>query len=171
MERFANRLKLDLEIDLSPFALLRPPTESVPATTIHHFYAEPFVRDNYFLRLNSSIPGGGIEEYIPSQENATGMVIQRQREFWGDQGAGSDEIFVDGLNVLTPAISPRTGVNLALFLSDNGSDQTTDLDKGEVFPFNFLTFLTGADVYIPSQFEGAGTVEIVLVSRGGGQTA
>jgi hypothetical protein len=122
------------------------------------------------LRINSSIPGGGIEAFIPSEVNATGMVIQRQREFWGDQGAGSDQIFIDGLNVPTPAISPRSGVNLALFLSDNGSDQTTDLDKGEVFPFTLLTFLTGADVYIPSQFEGVGTVEIVLVSRGGGQT-
>ena len=151
-------------------ALLRGPTEAQPLATVHHFYPEPFVRDNYFFRLNSSVPGGGIEGFIPAEENATSMVIQRQREFWGDQGAGSDEIFIDGLSVLTPAISPRTGVYLALFLSDEDSDQTTDLDKGEVFPYTLQTILTGADVFIPSQFEGAGTVQVVLVTRGGGET-
>ncbi len=152
------------------FALLRGPTEAEPLATVHHFYPEPFIRDDYFFRLNSSEPGGGIEGFIPAEESATGMVIQRQREFWGDQGARGDEIFIDGLSVLTPEISPRTGVNLALFLFDPDRDQTTDLDKGEIFPFNLLTFLTGADVFIPAQYEGAGTIQVGLVTRGGGET-
>jgi hypothetical protein len=96
-------------------------------------------------------------------------VLLRQREFWGDQGATSDEIFINGLNVLTPGISPREAVNLALFTFDEGLDNTTDLEKGELPPFNFVTFLTAADVFIPAIFDGSGTVEIVLVDRGGSE--
>ena len=152
------------------FALLRPATDTFPADSVHHFYPEPYTHDNYFVRLLSSRPGEGIEEFIPVDDATSGMVVLRMREFWGDQGAAGDELFVDGLNVLTPAISPRTGVNIAVVLFDQGSDQTTDLEKGEIFPLNLLTFLTGADVFIPSMFEGAGTVEVSLVTRGGETT-
>lgn len=153
------------------FALLRTATDTFPADSVHHFYPEPYTHDNYFVRLLSSRPGEGIEEFIPVDDASSGMVVLRMREFWGDQGAAGDELFVDGLNVLTPAISPRTGVNIAVFLFDQGSDQTTDLEKGEIFPLNLLTFLTGADVFIPSMFEGTGTVEVSLVTRGGETTA
>ncbi len=152
------------------FALLRPATDTFPIDSVHHFYPEPYTHDNYFVRLLSSQPGQGIEEFIPVDDASSGMVVLRQREFWGDQGAAGDELFIDGLNVLTPAIAPRTGVNLALFLFDEGSDQATDLDKGELFPLNLLAFLTGADVFIPAMFEGGGTVEVALVTRGGETT-
>jgi hypothetical protein len=156
------------------FALLRPATETFPDESVHHFYPEPFVRDNYFLRLQTSLPGESIAAFIPRSEDSTGLLLLRQREFWGDQGAVSDELFINGLNVLTPQISPRatgqgSGVNLAVFLFDDGLDNITDLEKGELFPFNFLTFLTGADVFIPAQFGGTGTVEILLVDRGGSE--
>jgi len=152
------------------FALLRPATETFPADSVHHFYSEPYTHDNYFVRLLSSQPGQGIEEFIPVAEASSGMVVLRMREFWGDQGAAGDELFNDGLNVLTPAIAPRTGVNIAVFMFDQDSDQTTDLEKGEIFPLNLLTFLTGADVFIPAMFEGAGSVEVSLVNRGGETT-
>lgn len=85
-----------------------------------------------------------------------------------------DEMFINGLNVLTPQISPRaagqgSGVNLAVFTFDDGLDNVTDLEKGELFPFSLLTFLTGADVFIPTVFGGTGTVEIVLVDRVGSE--
>ena len=51
------------------------------------------------------------------------------REFWGDQGSSSDELFVNGLNVLTPATSPRSGVNLAVFLFDPDGDKVTDPER------------------------------------------
>jgi pimeloyl-ACP methyl ester carboxylesterase len=152
------------------FALLRPATDTFPADSVHHFYSEPYTHDNYFVRLLSSQPGQGIEEFIPVAEASSGMVVLRMREFWGDQGAAGDELFIDGLNVLTPAIAPRTGVNIAVFMFDQDSDQTTDLEKGEIFPLNLLTFLTGADVFIPAMFEGAGSVEVSLVNRGGETT-
>lgn len=157
------------------FALHRPPPEAGGQESVHHFYPEPFVRDDYLLRLQSSRVGESIEAFLPSDEDATGLVVQRQREFWGDQGANSDELFVDGVNVLLPAISPRalgegSGVNLAVFIFDHESDNESDLDKGEVFPFSALTFLTGMDLYIPATFDGAGTVTVSLVDRGGEST-
>jgi hypothetical protein len=156
------------------FALLRPATDSFPTESVHHFYTEPFVRDDYFLRLQSSLPGESISAFIPRSEDSTGLVLLRQREFWGDQGAMSDELFINGLNVLTPLISPRatgqgSGVNLAVFTFDDGLDNITDLGKGELFPFNRLTFLTGADVFIPAVFGGTGMVEILLVDRVGSE--
>lgn len=157
------------------FALLRDATEALPVDTVHHFYMEPFYHDNYFVRLQSSSPGGSIEAYIPRWENSAGLVMLRQKEFWGDQGAVADELFVNGVNILTPAISPRavgagSGVNLAVFAFDADGDNETDLDKGELFPFNALTFLTGADVFIPAQAGGTGVTEITLVHRGGRET-
>lgn len=157
------------------FALLRDASDSFPVPSVHHFYSEPFDHDDYFLRLQASRPGESLEAFIPRHEDATGFVITRMREFWGDQGAMSDELFVDGVNVLTPAISPRaagpgSGVNLAVFLFDEGGDKITDLEKGEIFPFNGITFLTGADVFTPASPGGTGTVEFSLVTRGGGET-
>lgn len=157
------------------FALLQDPTDTIPTPTVHHFYFEPFSHDNHFVRLLSSVPGESISAFLPREADSTGLLSIRQREFWGDQGALSDQLFINGLNVLTAAISPRavaagSGVNIAVFTFDDEGDNVTDLDKGELFPFNQLTFLTGADVFIPATEGGAGVVEIALITRGGGET-
>ncbi len=156
------------------FALLRPATATFPDESVHHFYPEPFTHDNFFVRLLSSLPGESIAAFIPRAEGATGMLAIRQREFWGDQGGSSDELYLDGLNVLTPAISPRaagqgSGVNIAVFAFDDGEDMVTDLAKGELSPFSGITFLTAADVFIPADPEGRGSVEVRLVTRGAGE--
>lgn len=150
------------------FTLVRPATALVPFETVHHFYPEPFSRSDHFLRLQSSRPGEGIEAFVPRGPGSTNLVISRQREFWGDQGAGSDMLLVDGLNILTPAISPRLNVNLAVFTQDDGLDGITDLGKGELFPFNFLAFLTAADVATPASPGGMQSVAVTDVTRGSG---
>jgi pimeloyl-ACP methyl ester carboxylesterase len=157
------------------FALLREPNETVTVPTVHHFYFERFHHDNRFVRLLSSQPGQSIEGFLPRSDSAAGLVLVRQKEFWGDQGAGSDELFINGLDILTDLIAPRalgdgSGVNLAVFAFDAGGDAVTDLEQGEVFPFSVLTFLSGADVFIPAQAGGSGTTEITLVHRGGARS-
>ncbi len=156
------------------FALVRPATDNFPEVSVHHFYPEPFDHDNHFVRLLSSLPGEGIAAFIPRAEDATGLLAIRNREFWGDQGAASDELYIDGLNILTPGISPRavaagSGVNIAVFAYDDGSDKVTDLDKGELSPFNGITFLTAADVYVPADPQGRSSVQVRLVNRGGAE--
>lgn len=156
------------------FAVVRPATATFPMESVHHFYVEPFTHDNDFVRLLSSPPGEGVAAFIPSSEDATGVLVIRQRELWGDQGSSSDELFIDGLNILTPSISPRatgqgSGVNIAIFAYDDGSDGVTDLGKGELSPFNGITFLTAADVYLSATPDGGSPIEVVLVTRGTGE--
>lgn len=158
-------------------AVRRPPTAAVPFETVHHFYFEPFSRSDHFVRLNSSRAGLGIEAFLPSSDDATGFVVVRQREFWGDQGAGSDQLLVNGLNVVLPNTSPRSDVNLAVFVYDEGPfpftppDGVTDLGKGELFPFPMITFLTAVDVAIAASPDGSGTVSVVEVPRGSGDAS
>ena len=150
------------------FALTRPATALVPFETVHHFYPEPFSRSDHFLRLQSSQPGESLEAFIPGSSTSTNLVISRQREFWGDQGDNSDRLLVDGLDIVIPNTSPRVGVNLAVFAYDDGLDGITDLSKGELFPFNFLAFLTAVDVATPASPNAAGSVAVTDITRGSG---
>ena len=151
------------------FAVRRPATATFPRESTHHFFAEPYTHDNYFVRLLTSRPGESIAAFIPTSDDSTGVLVLRQREFWGDQGGMSDELYLDGLDLLTDAISPRVGVNLAVFAFDDGQDKVTDLDKGELSPFNAITFLTAADVFTPAAADGSGMMEVRLVTRGSGE--
>ena len=157
-------------------ALIRPPANGAPET-VHHFYFEPFSRSDLFVRLNSSRPNTSLEVYLPRDPRFTNLVLTRQRDFWGDQGANSDQLRIDGLNVLQANTSPRSGVNLAVFAYDVGPpvppsplpgppDGATDLSKGELFPFNLLTFLTAVDVSSPASPDASGTVAVTDVARG-----
>lgn len=157
--------------------------------SVHHFYQQRFTRDDYFLRLNTGRPGAGLEAFTKHDPRHVNLTFVRGREMWGDQPE-SDVLTVDRprdgtppLNVLTPGVAPRsspggvggnTGEVNALFLTDVGartatgyadSDQRTDLGKNQLFPFDNLTFLAAADVFVPADAEG--TVRLAMVPRGG----
>lgn len=159
--------------------------------SVHHFYQQRFTRDDHFLRLNTGRPGAGLEAYTKHDPRHVNLTVVRGRELWGDQPV-SDVLTVDRrhdttppINVLTPGVAPRTGpggaggntgeVN-ALFLTDVGvrtatgyadSDQRTDLGKNQLFPFDNLTFLAAADVFVPADPAARGTVRLALTHRGG----
>ena len=135
--------------------------------SVHHFYFEPFSRSDHFVRLNTSRPGEGLEVFVPRSEASSGFVVSRQREFWGDQGPDSDQLLVDGLNILNATTSPRAAVNLAVFGFDAGLDQTTDLTRVP-FPFGFVSFITAVDVYIPSDGVGLDSYPVTDITRGSG---
>ncbi len=142
------------------------PPDGNGAAVEHHFYFDPFARSDHFVRLNTGLPGEGIGAFVPTSDESVALTVVRQKEFWGDQGTMSDELRVDGLDLLTSAISPRAGVNLALFAHDDGLDETTDLDKGELFPFSVIPFLTAADVFMPSAFVQPRSVALASTMRG-----
>jgi hypothetical protein len=142
-----------------------------PLPLTHHFYFEPFSRSDHFVRLNSSPPGQSLDAFVPKDPQRTNLVITRQREFWGDQGAASDVLTIDGLNVAVPSISPRVGFNLALFAHDDGLDGVTDLDKGPPLPFGSFPFLTAADVAIQASPDASGTVAVGDDPRGSGRVS
>lgn len=145
------------------FTIVRPGTGEE-----HHTYPEPFVRSDHFLRLNTSLPGGQLDVITPDSDETTNLVIVRMKEFWGDQGDGSDRLLVDGVNVLTPETSPRSAVNLAVFVQDDGLDGQTDLGKGELFPFGFVSFITAVDVALAASPDADGVITIEEEPRGGG---
>lgn len=143
------------------FALTRPEDG-----LMQHFYFEPFARSDHFVRLLSSRPDEGISAFLPTGDQFVGINVIRMKEFWGDQGAGSDVLAVDGLNVLGPVTSPRSAVNLAVFVHDDGDDGLTDLGKGVLPPFGAISFLTAVDAFVPASPDASGSVAITEVARG-----
>ena len=53
----------------------------------HHFYLEPFVRDDHLVRLLTGEPGTGIGALVDTSERHTVMTVTRNKEWWGDQAA------------------------------------------------------------------------------------
>jgi hypothetical protein len=147
-------------------AIVRPDSPN-----IHHFYFEPFVRDDHFVRLLTSPPGQGVGALIPTSADTTNLIAFRMREFWGDQGQESDELVIDGVNVVQPNTSPRSAVNLVVFAFDDESDLETDLGKGVIPPFGAISFLTAVDLAIPASPDGDRSVPVVQTIRGGPETA
>lgn len=150
----------------------------------HYFYREPFMADNYFLRFNTSVPGAGIGENLSKTANHTSILVTRDKEMWGDQGASNDQLEIDGQDVLDSQAGV-TGAALlkrlsGLFLMDWGTDKTafsspknpanppdqlTDLSAPIGGYFALLPFMSAFDVYIPAN--PARAVTLKLTPRGG----
>jgi len=144
------------------FCLIQEPFET-------HYYFQPFMRSDYLIRLNTEIPGKGLSSHADTSDRQSNLLISRNKEFWGDQGADSDVLTVNGSNIITPEICPLSHLVVAIFVYDNGADGKSDLTKPIPFFFNIIPlFLTGADLYIPAANPPNGTISLVLTPRGGG---
>ena len=129
---------------------------------LHYFY-EPFLRGDHLVRLNTSPL---LESLLPASDDSTGMGILRYKEFWGDRGSENDVLSIHGTDVINPSSAPSGEVGVAsvgFFVIDQGSDGVSDLDTVP-FPFDLLPFLTGVDLFIPS--DPPDPVSIVTVPRG-----
>ena len=111
----------------------------------HPFYYEPFIRSDYLIRLNTSPePGGGISGTMDRSPNHVNLVVTRNMEFWGDQGAENDVLAINGVNVISAATHPISKLINAMFLFDKGSDRVSHLGV-PVQPYASITFFTGID--------------------------
>src|SRR4051794_8099549 len=79
------------------FALVRPALPTL------HIYYEPFVRSDFTLRLLQSV---GIEQYSGDRPGSMAGVNIRYKELWGDQGAESDQLLINGTNVCNSVLCP-----------------------------------------------------------------
>ena len=96
----------------------------------HHFYYEPFLRDDHLVRLLTSLPGVGNDApTVPKSDAASQLTILRYKELWGDQGDGSDVLEIDGVNVCTSVICPRSKLVNGVQVVDWGSDGVTNLAR------------------------------------------
>jgi pimeloyl-ACP methyl ester carboxylesterase len=146
------------------FAILRTGART------HHFYHEPFRRSDHLIRLLTSVPGGGVTDgpLIPKSDRHAQLTLLRYKEIWGDQPTGNDVLEVNGVNVCTAVICPRSKLVNGVQLVDWAADGITDLTAP--IPFFFAqAFGTGADLFMPAAVPPQGTVSVRLASRGGGE--
>lgn len=129
----------------------------------HHFYRMPALRSNHFVRLQTSRPGEGIDQLIERGPDHVSLVVSRDKEFWGDQGTDSDDLRIDGVDVVTADTAPREGLANAVIAFDRGSDRRTNLDE-PIPVFEEVPFITGVDVYVPAS-EGLPEGSVSIVSR------
>jgi pimeloyl-ACP methyl ester carboxylesterase len=138
--------------------------------TTHHFYAERFRRSDHLIRLLTSVPGTGLDQLREKSDRHSSLTVVRYKEWWGDQGDGSDTLAIDDTSILNAANAPRTKRVNAIFAFDIGSDGVTDLTAPHPVIFS-LPFLTGMDVFIPATTPPNATVRVAMTSRtGGGET-
>jgi hypothetical protein len=137
----------------------------------HHFYFQPFMRSNYFIRLLTS-PSGGIGDLMERNMDSAALVITRNKEFWGNDTVSNDILTINGTNVINAATCPVikvpgfTGV-IGIFAYDRYLNGLTDV-SAPIPTFFAVGFMTGVDIYMPATDPPDGTISLVLTPRGGG---
>jgi hypothetical protein len=99
-------------------------------------------------------------------ERHSALVFNRQKEWWGDQGADGDSLRVDGREVLNAANTPRTKRTIGIFAYDAKSDGVTDL-SAPIPQFFAQPFITGLDLYVPAARREDRAISVVSRPRGG----
>ncbi|MEU7976017.1 alpha/beta hydrolase [Micromonospora sp. NPDC049089] len=169
--RPAHRLSLGVDGSFGPLPVLATARYEFaivrPGAATHHFYFQPFLRSDSFLRLATSEPGDGLSGLVETSDRHTALTIQRQKEWWGDQGDAGDHLWINGRDVLNAANTPRAKRTIGIFAFDDGSDGVTDL-SAPLPEFFSQTFITGMDVFIPATPAHLGLVRITVGQRGGG---
>ena len=136
----------------------------------HHVYLQRFVRSDPWVRILTSEPDGLADSFWERSDDHANMVVLRNKEWWGDQGAASDSLEVSGREIMTGTISPRSNRTIGIFVHDEGVDGQSDLGE-PVSPFG-ISFLTGVDLHLPATNPPDGTIGVVTTPRrGDGQEA
>lgn len=155
------------------FALQRPDTPGE-----QDLYYQPFIRDDYWVRLLSSALDSGIVQNTITGPNHAAAVVIRYREWWTTHPSGNEDILRIGttsptrgdqppVNVLQNVISDGLAVGaspVGIHVHDNPADEMSSLN---LIPF-FVTqpFQTGVDVYMPATDPPDGTITFANAPRG-----
>ncbi len=135
----------------------------------HHFYIEPRIRSDYFIRLNTALPGKGLGDLMTKNADQTNLIITKNREWLGDQTDGFNDILaINGINIVNAINAPQNHMLVAYFVYDLGSDHVTNLTRPmSDFPsILFSTFLSPVDVYLRGATPPDATISIVEIPRG-----
>ena len=138
-----------------------------PGFPTHHFYYEPFLRSDHLIRLLESDAlraAGGIPD-----PRSVAFLILRYKELWGDQGAQSDIVKVDGVSVCNATTCPLSKEVNGLFVADYDHDGA-DPNTTETWPpYQSLGyFISSVDAFAPAQSPPTGEVTVTLLDRGRG---
>ncbi len=135
----------------------------------HHFYKEPFIRDDHFVRLNASPLGGGVGANMDFADGQSNLVIARDKESWGDQGVQNTILAVNGVNIVNAATCPIVKRTTSFFVYDLGSDGASSVEA-PIPVFHALAFITGVDLFIPAADPPDNRIRLTLMDRGGNGT-
>jgi pimeloyl-ACP methyl ester carboxylesterase len=134
---------------------------------VHHLYYEPFRRSDHLVRLLTQVPGTFLDALTSKSASHVNLVFTRNKEFWGDQGAESDSVEVNGANVINAADSPINHRTIGMFAFDQGSDGVSNI-SAPIPVFFGIPFLSAVDLLIPAASPSTGKVSVALRSRGAG---
>jgi pimeloyl-ACP methyl ester carboxylesterase len=132
----------------------------------HHFYKEPFIRSDYFIRLLASPVGGGVAAEMDRDAGQSNLVIQRDKEAWGDQGVYNTLLAINGVNIVNAANSPIVKRTTSFFVYDLGLDGQSNLAEPIEY-YHSLPFITGVDLFLPAAAPPDARIRLTLMDRGG----
>lgn len=150
----------------SPTAYYEFEVSDSTAKEAHHIYYQPFARTDLDIRLLSQNPGAGIDTQLVHNAKSVTALVYRNKEFWGDQGAGSDTLTINGIGVLNDKTAPRSRRTIGLFAFDAGADGVSHLTTTPGV-FGALPFISATDDYIAASPTAGGAVTFASVQRGG----
>ncbi len=138
------------------------------STGTHHLYYEPFQHDNHLVRLLTTEPNTGLDALTEKSDRHAVLVVTRNKELWGDQGAANDVLTINGTNVINAATSPQSKRTIGLFAFDAGSDGQSNV-SAPLPAFFSLPFISGVDLVVPASRPPDGRISVRLRSRGRGR--
>jgi hypothetical protein len=121
---------------------------TVSGTRMVHYYREPFKRSNQFVYLRTLPPPGSLTgtllAALPNNDNQSVQIV-----FLSSQAcvAGRDELEVDGFNLAINRYTSPDKTAIAIFLYDNGDNNTSGNTQGL---FSSFPFLNAIDYFIPT---------------------
>ncbi len=131
----------------------------------HHIYKEAFLRDDYFVRLQTSAVGGGVGANMDTAPGQSNLVVTRDKEFWGERLLENDILAVNGVNVVTATNSPFINRTTAIYLFDLDSDGQSFIDEPIPY-FHSLYFMTGVDLFMPASNPPDNRIRLTMIPRG-----
>ncbi len=132
-----------------------------PADRKLHYYREPFLTSDALVYLRAFPPAntlaGTLLASLPSDDNQAVVI-----SFTSSQAViyNRDEMTVEGYDLSTQAFASESNTTIAYFLYDDGNGQT---DETSVGLFSFTSFLTGVDVFFPTDQQG--TIDLKFNQR------
>jgi len=163
------------------FALYRPES----GLTVHYYF-QPFIRDQLLIRLLVTPADSPILRITARGPDHTAVVALRYFEWWSDQGAMNDTLWVTTkspawdddpvnptpptLNILSnPLVAPRSIFALGIHAHDSLFALNSPMDKVSTLkPITYFqtSFQTGVDIWMPATEPPDGTITFTAEPRG-----
>lgn len=129
-----------------------------PTDRAVHYYREPFIASNRFVRLRALPPPGTLVGALFSQipygtEHSVLIAFAESQAIV----SGRDTLVIGGETLSTAAIAPAARTLIALFLFDEGTDEASG-DEIESFKNITPVFLAALDRFLPAADEASTTL-------------